>query len=102
MDLDEALRRRPRITARLRVDVQKAVLPHAVLEAGSYTITRGLGVLHIFIVATSVAVQSERSASLAAEGLNTAFDDQARDDHHNAEGYYNCVLDGLKRAAQSS
>jgi hypothetical protein len=49
----------------------------------------------------AVAREAIEHASLAVDGLNTAFDDQARCDRQNADGYYICVLDGLKRAAQS-
>lgn len=48
-----------------------------------------------------IAKEAAKFALLAVEGLHTRFDDQARRDHENAEGYANCVLDGLKRAAST-
>jgi AbiU2 len=45
------------------------------------------------------AVEAGRHASLAVEGVNTEFDDQTQLRRENADGYYACVLDGLKRAA---
>lgn len=46
-----------------------------------------------------VAAEAATHASLAVEGLNTDFGDEARRDRENAEGYAACVLDGLKRAS---
>ena len=48
------------------------------------------------------AKEAANHASLAVEGRNTDFDDLAQEDRRNADGYYACVLDGLKRAARRS
>jgi hypothetical protein len=48
-----------------------------------------------------MAKRAAKHASLAVEGLNTEFDDQARRDREKAEGYAACVLDGLERVVQS-
>lgn len=45
-----------------------------------------------------IAKEATRLASLAVEGKNTEFEDQANRDRTNAERYATCVLDGLKRA----
>jgi hypothetical protein len=47
-----------------------------------------------------VAKEAAKYASLAVEGVNTAFDDMAQEDRRNADHYFACVLDGLKRAAR--
>jgi hypothetical protein len=52
-------------------------------------------------VLLNVAKEAAKHASLAVEGLNTDFDDLSREDRRNAERYYACVLDGLKREARS-
>ncbi|MCD2185475.1 AbiU2 domain-containing protein [Rhizobium sp. GN54] len=46
-----------------------------------------------------LAMDAARYASLAVEGLNTEFDDQADRDRSTAEGYAACVLAGLREAA---
>ena len=48
-----------------------------------------------------VAKEAAKHASLAVEGHNTDFNDLAQEDRRNADDYYACVLDGLKRAARS-
>ena len=48
-----------------------------------------------------IAKRAAKHASLAVEGLNTEFDDQAQRDRENAEGDAACVLDGLERVVQS-
>jgi hypothetical protein len=48
----------------------------------------------------NVAKEAAKHASLAVEGLNTDFDDLSREDRKNADRYYACVLDGLKREAR--
>jgi hypothetical protein len=48
----------------------------------------------------SVAKEATKHASFAVEGLNVDFDDMAQEDRKNADDYYACVLDGLKRAAR--
>jgi hypothetical protein len=50
----------------------------------------------------SIAKEAAKHASLAVDGLNTDFDDLSREDRRNADRYYACVLDGLKREARSS
>ncbi len=49
----------------------------------------------------SIAKEATKHASLAVEGHNVDFDDMAQEERKNADGYYACVLDGLKRAARS-
>jgi hypothetical protein len=49
----------------------------------------------------SLAKEAAKHASLAVDGLNTDFDDLSREDRSNADRYYACVLDGLKREARS-
>jgi AbiU2 len=49
----------------------------------------------------SIAKEAAKHASLAVDGLNTDFDDLSREDRSNADRYYACVLDGLKREARS-
>jgi hypothetical protein len=49
----------------------------------------------------NVAKEAAKHASLAVEGLNIDFDDLSREDRGNAERYYACVLDGLKRGARA-
>jgi hypothetical protein len=46
-----------------------------------------------------VSKEAAGRASLAVEGLNTDFAELARRDRENADEYYACVLDGLRRAA---
>jgi hypothetical protein len=48
------------------------------------------------------AKEAAQHASLAVEGRNTDFDDLTQEDRRNADDYYACVLDGLKRAARGS
>jgi hypothetical protein len=48
----------------------------------------------------SIAKEAIKHASFAVEGLNVDFDDMAQEDRKNADDYYACVLDGLKRAAR--
>jgi AbiU2 len=48
----------------------------------------------------SIAKEATKHASFAIEGLNVDFDDMAQEDRKNADDYYACVLDGLKRAAR--
>lgn len=48
----------------------------------------------------SVAKEATKHASFAVEALNVDFDDMAQEDRKNADDYYACVLDGLKRAAR--
>jgi hypothetical protein len=49
----------------------------------------------------NVAKEAAKHASLAVEGLNTDFDDLSREDRKNADRYYACVLEGLKRGARA-
>jgi hypothetical protein len=48
----------------------------------------------------SIAKEATKNASFAVEGHNVDFDDMAQEDRKNADNYYACVLDGLKRAAR--
>ncbi len=48
-----------------------------------------------------VAKEAAKHASLAVEGINPDFNDLAQEDRRNADRYYACVLDGLKREARS-
>jgi AbiU2 len=49
----------------------------------------------------SIVKDAAKHASLAVDGLNTDFDDLSREDRRNADRYYVCVLDGLRREARS-
>jgi hypothetical protein len=48
----------------------------------------------------SIAKEATKHASFAVEGNNVDLDDMAQEDRRNADDYYACVLDGLKRAAR--
>jgi hypothetical protein len=50
----------------------------------------------------SIAKEAAKHASFAVEGNNVDFDDQAKEDRKNADDYYACVLDGIKRGARRS
>lgn len=52
--------------------------------------------LHLLL---ALAKEAVTHASLAVEGLDTEFDEQADRDRSTAEGYAACVLDGLRAAA---
>jgi hypothetical protein len=47
-----------------------------------------------------VAKEATKHALFAVEGHNVDFDDISQEDRKNADDYYACVLDGLKRAAR--
>ncbi len=47
-----------------------------------------------------VAKVAARHAKFAVEGGNIDFEESARSDRANAEGYANCLLDGFKRGAK--
>ncbi|MGR9268127.1 hypothetical protein ACU8OQ_12245 [Rhizobium leguminosarum] len=47
-----------------------------------------------------VAKVAARHAKFAVEGGNIDLEESARFDRANAEGYANCLLDGLKRGAK--
>jgi AbiU2 len=49
----------------------------------------------------SIAKEATKHASFAIEGHNVDFDDVAQEDRKNADEYYGCVLDALKRAGRS-
>lgn len=46
-----------------------------------------------------IAMEVAKHASLAIEGLNTEFEDQAKRARKNADGYAACLLEGLKQKA---
>jgi hypothetical protein len=50
----------------------------------------------------NIAKEATKHASFAVEGHKVDFDDMAQEDRKNADDYYTCVLDGLKRAARRS
>jgi hypothetical protein len=51
-------------------------------------------------VLLEVAKVAARHAKFAVEGGNTDFEESVRLDRANAEGYANCLLDGLKRGGK--
>jgi hypothetical protein len=50
----------------------------------------------------NIAKEATKHALFAVEGHKVDFDDMAQEDRKNADDYYACVLDGLKRGARRS
>ena len=70
------------------------------LPACSFLVRQALPIYVDLGLLLDVAKEAAKHASLAVEGHDTDFDDLSREDRRNADRYYACVLDGLKREAR--